>query len=104
MIIATIHFFRKLSLNKHMVQQQDTKHDQLNMEYDALWSNTEIILEQLEHNFDTTFDAKCFLTDIFMVQWKRAINTIIIVMHFLTKGCLQEKQAILAPFTTSQHG
>ena len=51
-----------------MAQQQDTEHDQLNTEYDELWSNPDIILEGLEKHFDETFDAKCFLTDIFMVH------------------------------------
>ena len=50
-----------------MAQQHDSIHDQLNVEYEELWSNPEIILEQLEEHFDDPFDAKCFLADFFMV-------------------------------------
>ena len=70
---ATVHetkfmfLYRKLDLNKQMAQQHESIHDQLNEEYEELWSNPRVILEQLEEYFDDTFDAKCFLSDIFMV-------------------------------------
>ena len=50
-----------------MAQQHDSVHDQLNAEYEELWSNPAIILEQLEEHFDDPFDAKCLLADLFMV-------------------------------------
>ena len=59
--------YSKLDLNRQMAQAHDNIHDQLNEEYDELWTNPTVILEQLEQLFDDPFDAKCFLADFFMV-------------------------------------
>jgi hypothetical protein len=64
--------FNKLDLNRRMAQQHDSIHDQLNVEYEELWSNPEIILEQLEEHFDDPFDAKCFLADFFMDAYEKS--------------------------------
>lgn len=52
---------------KHMAQQHDGDHDRLRSEYEELWTKPDIILHQLEEYFDDQFDAKGFLSSLFMV-------------------------------------
>lgn len=56
---------------KQLEKQNATEHDKLNVEYDELW-NPDIILEELEKYYDP-FDAKCLLTEIFMVKNQQTI-------------------------------
>ena len=53
---------------KQMVQQHGGDHDQLSIEYEELWTNPDIILDQLEQHFDDDFDTKGFLSDLFTVR------------------------------------
>ena len=61
------HLYRKLTSMKQIAQQHDGKHDQMSTEYEELMTNPNIILGQLEEHFDDEFDAKGFLSDLFMV-------------------------------------
>ena len=55
---------------KHMAQQHDEPgiHEDLNGKFLELWSSTELILEELEKHFPHSFQAKVFLTEIFVVK------------------------------------
>ena len=52
---------------KQFEQQHESKHDKLDSEYECLWTNVTIILEELEKHFEDRFYAKVFLSHIFMV-------------------------------------
>ena len=69
MCITVHHYMQgKLRLKRHTSQQLGiVLYDRVMNEYDELWTNTTIILEQLEKHMDDPFDAKCFLSDLFMV-------------------------------------
>ena len=54
---------------KQMSQQHGGDHDQLSIEYEELWTNPDIILDQLEQHFEDDFNAKRFLSNLFMVNY-----------------------------------
>ena len=53
---------------KQMAQQHGSDHDQLSIEYEEMWTNPDLILDQLEKHFEDDFHAKGFLSDLFMVR------------------------------------
>ena len=56
-----------LSIRKsHSIPQPDV-HEDLHMEYEKIVTKFEV-LKQVEGNFKDSFDAKGFLSDIFMVS------------------------------------
>lgn len=50
--------------------QHDGKHDELGKEYEELWTNVDVILEEIEKHFaeDKKFYAKVCLSHIFVVN------------------------------------
>ena len=65
--LKVIHFSclcRKLNPMRRMDQQYGGEHDDLNKDYDKLMMNPDTILGQ---QFKDEFDAKGFLSDLFMV-------------------------------------
>ena len=64
---AATHLYRKLTPMEQLNQQHGGDHDRLKTEYEELWTNPDIILSQLEEYFDDEFDAKGFLSSLFMV-------------------------------------
>lgn len=61
-------------------QQHYGNHDELAMEFEALWSNVAIILQELERHTKDKFHAKAFLTQLFVVSLKQ-INALIVPFH-----------------------
>ena len=61
-------------------QQHYGKHDELATEFEALWSNVAIILQELERHTKDKFHAKVFLTQIFVVSLKH-MNALIVPFH-----------------------
>ena len=53
---------------KQFEEQYYGQHDDLDIEYESLWSNADIILQELENHFEDAFYAKVFLSRIFMVS------------------------------------
>ena len=45
---------------KQFEQQHESKHDKLGSEYEALWTNVTIILEELEKHFEDRFYANIY--------------------------------------------
>ena len=63
-------FFSKVTVMKQFEMQHDGKHDELGKEYEDLWTNVDVILEEIEKNFpeEKKFHAKIYLSHIFVVN------------------------------------
>ena len=79
---------------KQFEQQHESKHDKLGSEYEALWTNVTIILEELEKHFEDRFYAKVFLSHIFMVLILVTMAQYVAILCFILGG-LQKKQNTL---------
>ena len=60
--------FREVPVMALLKQQHDGEHDKLSLDYECLWSNGALILEEIESHFaEDTFQAQVLLSHILMV-------------------------------------
>ena len=68
MMMIIIVYYSKVSVMKQFEVQHESKHEELSSQYEALWTNVALILEELEKHFEDRFHAKVFLSKMFMVS------------------------------------
>lgn len=66
---------------KQFEMQHDGQHDKLGNEYEGLWTNVDVILEEIEKHFeDEPFYAKVLLSEIFVVIFLKLLTHSLVII------------------------